>query len=166
MWMECISDRAYANREDLARDVVRVLREEIACLQAAGAALVQLDEPVLSEVVFSGPAYQRSFMCGALSAKSDTPVELAFARDLVNAVTDGFPLERIVLHMCRGNWTADEGKALSGDYRPLVETCPPCASEPCCWNCVRRAPEKWKSSPRCPPTCASASAPATRSMRT
>jgi 5-methyltetrahydropteroyltriglutamate--homocysteine methyltransferase len=122
MWMECISDRAYANRELLARDIVRVLREEIACLLAAGAALVQLDEPVLSEVVFSGPASQRSFMCGALSAKSDSPVELAFARDLVNAVTEGFPRERIALHMCRGNWTADESKALAGDYRPLVDT--------------------------------------------
>ena len=122
MWMECISDRAYANREDLSRDIVRVLREEIACLLAAGTALVQLDEPVLSEVVFSGPANQRSFMCGALSAKSDSPVELAFARDLVNAVTEGFPRERIALHMCRGNWTADETKALSGDYRPLVDT--------------------------------------------
>ena len=122
MWMECISDRAYANREDLSRDIVRVLREEIACLLAAGTALVQLDEPVLSEVVFSGPSNQRSFMCGALSAKSDSPVELAFARDLVNAVTEGFPRERIALHMCRGNWTADETKALSGDYRPLVDT--------------------------------------------
>jgi 5-methyltetrahydropteroyltriglutamate--homocysteine methyltransferase len=122
MWMECISDRAYANREDLARDVVRVLREEIACLLAAGCALVQLDEPVLSEVVFSGPSSQRSFMCGALSAKSDAPVELAFARDLVNAVAEGFPPERLALHMCRGNWTADETKALAGDYRPLVDT--------------------------------------------
>ena len=122
MWMECISDRAYANREDLAKDIVRVLREEIACLLAAGTALVQLDEPVLSEVVFSGPANQRSFMCGALSAKADSPIELAFARDLVNAVTAGFPRERIALHMCRGNWTADETKALSGDYQPLVDT--------------------------------------------
>lgn len=122
MWMECISDRAYANREDLAKDVVRILREEIACLLAAGVALVQLDEPVLSEVVFSGPATQRSFMCGALSAKSDTPIELAFARDLVNAVTEGFPLERLALHMCRGNWTADESAALAGDYRPLAST--------------------------------------------
>jgi 5-methyltetrahydropteroyltriglutamate--homocysteine methyltransferase len=122
MWMECISDRAYANREDLARDVVRVLREEIACLLAAGAALVQLDEPVLSEVVFSGPATKRSFMCGSLSAKGDSPVELAFARDLVNAVTEGFPIERLALHMCRGNWTADETKALTGDYRPLAAT--------------------------------------------
>lgn len=122
MWMECISDRAYANREDLATDIVRVLREEIACLLAAGAALVQLDEPVLSEIVFSGPANQRSFMCGALSAKADSPIELAFARDLVNAVTAGFPRERLALHMCRGNWTADETKALSGDYKPLVDT--------------------------------------------
>ena len=44
------------------------------------------------------------------------------ARDLVNAVTAGFPLDRLALHMCRGNWTADEGKALSGDYRPLIDT--------------------------------------------
>ncbi len=122
MWMECISDRAYDNREDLARDIVRVLREEIACLLAAGTALVQLDEPVLSEVVFSGPANQRSFMCGALSEKGDSATELAFARDLVNAVVAGFPRERIALHMCRGNWTADESKALSGNYQPLVDT--------------------------------------------
>lgn len=122
MWMACISDRAYANREELAQAVVRVLREEIACLLAAGTALVQLDEPVLSEVVFTGAATQRSFMCGALGEKRDTPIELAFARDLINEVTRGVPLERIAVHMCRGNWTADEGKALSGDYTPLVDT--------------------------------------------
>jgi len=122
MWMECISDRAYDNRDDLARDIVRVLREEIACLLASGTALVQLDEPVLSEVMFSGPASQRSFMCGALGEKADTPTELAFARDLVNAVVAGFPRERLAVHMCRGNWTPDETKALAGDYRPLVDT--------------------------------------------
>ena len=122
MWMECISDRAYASREDLAHDIVRVMREEIACLLATGTALVQLDEPVLSEVVFSGPATQRSFMCGALSEKGDPATELAFARDLVNAVVKGFPRERLALHMCRGNWTPDETKALAGDYRPLVAT--------------------------------------------
>lgn len=122
MWMECISDRAYDNREALAQAVVRVLREEIACLLAAGTALVQLDEPVLSEVVFTGAATQRSFMCGALGEKRAAPIELAFARDLINEVTQGFPLERIAVHMCRGNWTADEGKALSGDYTPLVGT--------------------------------------------
>ena len=122
MWMECISDRAYANREDLARDIVRVMREELAFLLASGASLVQFDEPVLSEVVFSGPSTQRSFMCGALSEKSDPATELAFARELINAVVAGFPGERIGVHMCRGNWTPDESKALTGDYRPLLDT--------------------------------------------
>ncbi len=122
MWMECISDRAYATREDLAKDVVRVLREELAFLLASGAALVQFDEPVLTEVVFTGAKTQRSFMCGALSEKGAPEVELAFARDLINAVVAGFPRERTAVHMCRGNWTADESACLAGDYQPLLET--------------------------------------------
>jgi len=120
MWMECISDRAYRSREDLAGDVVRILREEVHFLLAAGAALVQLDEPVLSEVVFTGAKNARSFMCGALSEKGDAASELRFATELVNQVTAGLPRERLVLHVCRGNWTRDEGAALSGDYRPLL----------------------------------------------
>ncbi len=122
MWMECISDRAYASREAIAVDIVRVLREELAFLLAGGATLVQFDEPVLSEVVFTGASQQRSFMCGALSEKGDAATELAFARDLMNAVTDGFPLDRTAVHMCRGNWTPDESTCLSGDYMPLVPT--------------------------------------------
>ena len=121
MWMECVSDMAYADREALAEDVVRVLREEIHFLLAAGAALVQLDEPVLSEVVFGGAvAGNRSFMCGALGARRDTPEELAFAEDLLLRVTRGLPAERLAMHVCRGNWTPDETVALLGDYRPLL----------------------------------------------
>lgn len=121
MWMECISDRAYANRDALAEDIVRVLREEVIDLLARGAALVQLDEPVLTEVVFrrSGGG-GRSFMCGALSEGGETSGELSFARDLINAVVDGIPRERVALHTCRGNWTRDESAALAGDYRPLL----------------------------------------------
>jgi 5-methyltetrahydropteroyltriglutamate--homocysteine methyltransferase len=122
MWLECVSDRAYTNRETLANDIVRVLREELACLLAAGVALVQFDEPVLSEVVYSGSVSKRSFMCGALSEKNEIPAELGFARELINAVVAGFPKERLALHMCRGNWTPDEGAALSGNYIPLIET--------------------------------------------
>jgi 5-methyltetrahydropteroyltriglutamate--homocysteine methyltransferase len=120
MWMECISDRAYRSREDLADDVVRVLREELHFLLAAGAALVQLDEPVLSEVVFTGPAASRSFMCGALSEKRDAATELAFAGELVSRVVADLPPARLGLHVCRGNWTRDERAALAGDYRPLL----------------------------------------------
>ncbi|NIF74746.1 5-methyltetrahydropteroyltriglutamate--homocysteine methyltransferase [Burkholderia sp. Ap-962] len=122
MWLECVSDRAYASREALAADVVRVLREELAALLANGAALVQFDEPVLSEVVYAGVTGQRSFMCGALSEKGDPRAELAFARELLNAVVRGFPAERLAMHMCRGNWSTDESKAMTGDYAPLVET--------------------------------------------
>jgi 5-methyltetrahydropteroyltriglutamate--homocysteine methyltransferase len=120
MWMECISDRAYSSRETLAADVVRVLREEIAFLLAAGAALVQLDEPVLTEVVFSSSHGSRTFMCGALGEKKDPATELAFAADLVNAVVAGSPRDRIALHVCRGNWTNDEALVLSGSYEPLL----------------------------------------------
>ncbi|MCC7548048.1 MAG: sulfurtransferase TusA family protein [Burkholderiales bacterium] len=122
MWMECVSDSAYRSREHIAQDIVRVLREELADLLAAGVSMVQFDEPVLSEVVFTGARNQRSFMCGALSEKGDAAHELAFARDLINALTQGFPVERIGLHMCRGNWTPDEDACLSGSYAPLVET--------------------------------------------
>ena len=121
MWMECISDAAYPDREALADDVVRVLREELHFLLAAGAALVQLDEPVLSEVVFGGAlAGNRTFMCGALGARRDTPEELAFAEELLARATRGLPTERLALHVCRGNWTPDESVALRGDYRPLL----------------------------------------------
>jgi len=122
MWMECISDNAYRSREHIAEDIVRVLREELADLLAAGVALVQFDEPVPSEVVFPGARRQRSFMCGALSEKGDAQVELAFARELVNAVVAGFPRERTALHVCRGNWTPDESACLAGDYAPLLPT--------------------------------------------
>jgi 5-methyltetrahydropteroyltriglutamate--homocysteine methyltransferase len=120
MWVECISDRVYRSREHLAEDIVRVLREEMHFLLAAGVTLVQLDEPVLTEVVFSGSTTARSFMCGALSEKGDAKRELGFAQELLGRVTAGLPRERLALHVCRGNWTRDERVALAGDYRPLL----------------------------------------------
>lgn len=120
MWLECVSDRAYADREALSRDVVRVLREEIATLLADGVALVQLDEPVLTEVVFGRSRDNRSFMCGALGKKLATQAELSFASELIEAACQGFPRERLALHVCRGNWTPDESVALAGDYTPLL----------------------------------------------
>ncbi len=122
MWLDCLTERPYGARDELARDVVRVLREELHFLLAKGAALVQFDEPVLSEVVFGSPTGGRSFMCGALSEKMDTEEELAFAGDLINQVVKGLPMERLALHVCRGNWSKDEGVALAGSYGPLVDT--------------------------------------------
>lgn len=82
--------------------------------------MVQLDEPVLTEVVFTGAKNTRSFMCGALSEKGDAARELAFARELINRVVAGLPPTRLAMHVCRGNWTSDEHAALVGDYHPLL----------------------------------------------
>jgi len=122
MWMECIADNVYASREAIAEDIVRVLREELIDLLDAGAAMVQFDEPVLSEVVFSGAKSRRSFMCGVLSESGGAAHELGFATELINSVIQGLPRERIALHVCRGNWTPDESVALAGSYEPLIDT--------------------------------------------
>ena len=120
MWMDCLTERPYETREELAKDVARVLREELHFLLASGVALVQLDEPVLSEVVFGSSSQNRTFMCGALSEKLEPEMELDFATGLLNEVIKGLPPERLGLHICRGNWTKDESAALAGDYRPLL----------------------------------------------
>jgi len=122
MWLECVSDKAYPNRDALAEDLVRVLREEAQALLDGGAQIVQFDEPVLTEVVFSRPSATggRSFMCGALGAKLAPEEELEFAGRLINAVVAGLPRDRIALHVCRGNWSRDEAVALTGPYTPLV----------------------------------------------
>ena len=108
MWLDCLTDRPYETREDLARDVVRVLREEAHFLLASGAALVQFDEPVLMEVVHGSPGATRSFMCGALSERLEGDSELDFAAVLLEEVVRGLPRESLALHVCRGNWTPDE----------------------------------------------------------
>ena len=120
MWLDCLRERPYRTREDLAAAVVRVLREELHALLAGGAALVQFDEPVLTEVVYGEAGAKRSFMCGALGEKLAPARELAFAADLLRETVRGLPAERLGLHVCRGNWTPDESAALSGDYRPLL----------------------------------------------
>jgi 5-methyltetrahydropteroyltriglutamate--homocysteine methyltransferase len=114
--------RLYDRRESLADNVVRTLREKLHFLLAAGAALVQFDEPVLTEVVFGRPETgNRTFMCGALGSKGPPQQELEFAESLINRVVAGLPRERLALHVCRGNWTSDERAALQGDYQPLLK---------------------------------------------
>ena len=121
MWLDCLTDRPYETREELAQDVVRVLREEAHFLLASGATLVQLDEPVLTEVVMGGQRSGHSFMCGVLSEKLEPGPELDFAAGLLNEVVRGLPGERLALHVCRGNWTRDESAVLAGGYQPLLD---------------------------------------------
>jgi len=99
--------------------VVQVLREELSALREAGAAFVQLDEPVLTELVFT-QGRPRTFMCAALSARKDPREELELAVRLINRVLEGFDDLQTGLHVCRGNWSQREETLLAGSYQPLV----------------------------------------------
>ena len=120
MFVKEISRPAYESKEELAEDVVRILREEIAELLAEGVAFIQFDEPVLTEVAFS-PGNTRTFMCASLSAKGDPAEELEFAVSLMNRVLEGFRGATFGLHICRGNWSQNETILLRGNYGPLRE---------------------------------------------
>lgn len=62
MWVGDFSGQAYGDKTEMAHDVVNVLREELLELKAAGAAFVQFDEPVLTEIVMSEECDRRTFM--------------------------------------------------------------------------------------------------------
>ena len=120
MFVSEVSRSAYANKEALARDVVRVLREELEELIAEGVEFVQFDEPVLTEVAFS-PRGTRTFMCASLAARGDAKEELEFARALLEDVLRGIRGPIFGLHICRGNWSQNESILLRGSYSPLKE---------------------------------------------
>lgn len=121
MYVQEVTRQHYATKEELGEDVVRVLRDEVAELIEAGADFIQIDEPVLTELVFT-QGQTRTFMCAALAARKDPAEELEFAADLINRVFAGFSGVRTGMHVCRGNWSRDETTLLSGSYAPLRDT--------------------------------------------
>jgi 5-methyltetrahydropteroyltriglutamate--homocysteine methyltransferase len=119
MWVPEVSREFYDSKEDLAEDVVTILRHELTDLMDAGATFVQFDEPVLTELMFT-QGQTRTFMCAALASRNDPAEELEFAVGLINRVAEGGEGLRIGLHVCRGNWSRNEETLLRGSYHPLV----------------------------------------------
>jgi len=62
MWVGAFSRNGYEDKIAMGDDVVRILREELVELRDAGAAFVQFDEPVLTEIVLSEECHKRTFM--------------------------------------------------------------------------------------------------------
>ncbi len=118
-WFEGLSDQVYADPEALAADVVDILREEIIALRDQGCDFVQLDEPILSQVVF-GEESTETFMCAALPNRRDPTDELEFAVRLMNQTTEGISGIKTGVHVCRGNWSRKEEVLLTGNYGPML----------------------------------------------
>jgi 5-methyltetrahydropteroyltriglutamate--homocysteine methyltransferase len=118
-WFEGLSDKVYPTREDLAKDVVRILHQECIALKQAGIDFIQLDEPSISQVVYGDEAEQ-TFMCAALGSRTDPTSELEFAVRLVNETVQGIDGVKFGVHVCRGNWSRKEDVLLSGNYGPLL----------------------------------------------
>ena len=118
-WFEGLSDKVYASPEELAEDVVRILREEILALRDQGADFVQLDEPILSQVVF-GEESTETFMCASLPQRRDPTEELEFAVRLMNETMEGISGIKTGVHVCRGNWSRREDVLLTGNYGPML----------------------------------------------
>jgi 5-methyltetrahydropteroyltriglutamate--homocysteine methyltransferase len=62
MWVGAYSKAGYGDKTELGDDVVGLLRDELIELRDAGAAFVQFDEPVLTEIVMSEECDRRTFM--------------------------------------------------------------------------------------------------------
>jgi len=62
MWVGSYSNAGYDSKTEMAEDIVKILREELADLQTAGCSFVQFDEPVLTEIVMSEDCDRRTFM--------------------------------------------------------------------------------------------------------
>jgi 5-methyltetrahydropteroyltriglutamate--homocysteine methyltransferase len=123
MWVKEVTRAVYDSKEALAEDVIAVLQAELRELADDGAAFIQFDEPVLTEVAFN-PGGTRTFMCAALASRADPAEELEWAVSLINRTLE--PLRarpdrpRLGLHVCRGNWSVNEATLLRGAYHPLA----------------------------------------------
>jgi 5-methyltetrahydropteroyltriglutamate--homocysteine methyltransferase len=118
-WFEGLSDKVYDSPEELAQDVVSILREEVLALKAQGCDFVQFDEPILSQVVF-GEESTETFMCAALPQRRDPTEELEFAVRLMNETMEGISGIKTGVHVCRGNWSRREDVLLTGNYGPML----------------------------------------------
>lgn len=122
MWLANVSSNYYDSKEDLGEDVIEIFKKEITKLQEIGVDVIQFDEPVLTEIVFT-EGRPRTFMCASLSQRKDPTEELEFATHLIKSVMECIDKDKSIasMHVCRGNWSKDESILLTGPYTPLID---------------------------------------------
>jgi 5-methyltetrahydropteroyltriglutamate--homocysteine methyltransferase len=111
MWDPEKSAKAYPKREDFVRDCVPILRRELELIRAAGADIVQIDDPHLC--LFVDPEVRAGY------DNADKAAD--FAVDTVNAVAEGRGGAKLALHLCRRAGARVRGEARhQGGYGPIL----------------------------------------------
>lgn len=114
-YREGISDRIYASRGEVARELASILHDEVQALVDEGVPYVQMDAPGYTQ--YADPEWVARFR--QFGSDPDKDLDDAIAAD--NAVLDGIQGDGVILgmHLCRGNsggqWLA------SGGYDPIAE---------------------------------------------
>jgi 5-methyltetrahydropteroyltriglutamate--homocysteine methyltransferase len=122
LWTEAHSKRVYETADDLAGDLVELLRDEIKQLAQRNVAVIQIDEPALARLAdrSSGATFAGAF----LPAATNLELERSSAITLVNALTAGNNSVPIMLHVSKSSWSRSDTVSHSVDLHaiePLVE---------------------------------------------
>ena len=111
MWDREKSAKAYPKREDFVRDCVPILRRELELIRAAGADIVQIDDPHLC--LFVDPEVRAGY------DNADKAAD--FAVETINAVAEGGAGVKLAVHLCRRAGARARGAAqFRGGYDPIL----------------------------------------------
>lgn len=118
-WNKAKSSRYYKTPEDAFPDLTRVLREEVLALRDAGASFVQLDEPAIGN--FVDFRYTKWLLALNGWKVNDVKELHRVSAELINMVVNGVTGIKVGVHICRGNWPADEEHLSHGGYENMIE---------------------------------------------
>src|SRR5262245_60416408 len=111
MWHPQKSAKAYPRREDFVVDCVPILRHELELISAAGADIVQIDDPHLC--LFVDPHVRAGY------DNADKAAD--FAVETVNAVAEASAGAKLAVHLCRRAGARVRGEAeFQGRYDRIL----------------------------------------------
>ena len=118
-WNQDRSSRYYRTPEEAFPDLTRALREEVLALRDAGASFVQLDEPAIGN--FVDFRYTKWLLALNGWKVKDVKELHRVSAELINMVVKGVSGIKVGVHICRGNWPADEEHLSHGGYENMIQ---------------------------------------------
>jgi 5-methyltetrahydropteroyltriglutamate--homocysteine methyltransferase len=121
-WHKGISDGIYKQPEDLAERYAKLLRREVIRLKEKGASFIQLDEPMLGDLVEASPEkpdrYRKVVELIHGQKYRGFKEEVKLACSLVNEVTKGISGVRLGIHLDR--WPNKDSPFYNTGYEKLL----------------------------------------------